>query len=131
MQTNNSKIRDRGQENHSSCRRCSHWQQGFALPTSGRHCGPLDSLEFVLDEGVHPKVPNQKEHGDEGVNAAVVQAQSVFLDQARAELILVAEWQDHLYCSVCLDSEVREGCIYKSKQRTAFGFEDGDGMNRI
>lgn len=71
-------------------------RSAFTARTSGSHGGPLDVLELVLDEGMHPHVACQEEHDDEGVHEAVVQTERVDVDQACAVLLLVAEWQYHL-----------------------------------
>lgn len=65
--------------------------------TSGRDSSPLDCLELVRDEGVHPEVPGEKEHGDESVDAAIVQPEGVDIDEARAVLLFVAERQHSLF----------------------------------
>lgn len=45
---------------------------------------------------MHPQVPGQEKHHDEGVDEAVVQAEGVDVDQACAVLLLVAERHNRL-----------------------------------
>lgn len=49
-----------------------------------------------MDEGANPKVPGEEKHDREGVDVAVVHAQSLLVDDARAVLLFVAERNNSL-----------------------------------
>lgn len=71
-------------------------QQKNKKRTAGRYSVPLNGLEFVSDEGVHPEVAGEEQHYHEGIDDSVVHPQRLLLDDANAVLLLVAKGQNSL-----------------------------------